>query len=248
MKALLIFSFFLHSIHAIAQTTADDYYDSIAMADARKKLQQGHGHTINSLFIGERLESRYNDGNNELVWEAQGWIGRDTSKLWLKTEGDEDGDEAEFQALFSRAISPFWDLQFGLRHDFKNVSRDYAVLSLMGLAPYWFELDAAAFISEKGDTSLRVEAEYELRFSQRLILQPRMELNYAFSEDLQTDIGQGLSQAHFGLRLRYEIKREVAPYFGVVWKKSFGETADLLKVSRKDTNETSMVVGLRVWY
>jgi copper resistance protein B len=184
----------------------------------------------------------------------------------LKTEGESHGESAELQALWSHAIAPFWDVQLGLRHDFEPAlylvppeppgsaasvaptSRDYAVVGLMGLAPYWFEVDAAAFLSDEGDVSTRLEAEYELRFTQRLILQPRVELNYAFDNDLEAGIGQGFNKVEAGLRLRYEFKQEIAPYIGIAWEKSYGNTADMLKAAGRDNGEVSFVAGFRVWY
>ena len=253
MKIIMLSLMGLLSFQTAAQQAADAYYDPAAMAAARNNVQQMHGDTLNYLVIGERLENRVHDGDSSLVWEAQGWIGYDLNKLWLKTEGHYDNktndtEEFEFQALWSHAITPFWDFQAGWRHDFEDTSKDYAVIGLMGLAPYWFEIDAAAFISDEGDASARLEAEYELRFTQRLILQPRMELNYAFSDVPEASIGQGLHKANLGLRLRYEFKREFAPYLGVAWEKSFGDTADLLQATGKDTSETSFVLGFRFWY
>jgi len=224
------------------------------MAASSAMVKNMHGDSINTLVIGERLENQVHDGDNSLVWEAQGWIGRDINKLWLKTEGhydseNNDTEEFELQALWSHAISPFWDFQAGIRHDFEpDTSRDYAVLGFQGLAPYWFEIDAAAFFSDEGDASARLEAEYELRFTQRLILQPRMEFNYAFSDDLETGVGKGLNRVHMGLRLRYEIKREIAPYIGLAWEKSYGQTADMLRAAGQDNSESSFVLGLRLWY
>jgi copper resistance protein B len=253
MKKFVLFILIFLSFQTAAQQAADAYYDPAAMAAARDNVRQMHGETLNSLIIGERLENQVHDGDSSLVWEAQGWIGFDLNKLWLKTEGHYDNEandteEFEMQALWSHAISPFWDFQVGIRHDFEPaVSKNYGVIGLIGLAPYWFELDAAAFVSEEGDVSTRVEAEYELRLSQRMILQPRMELNYAFSDDLETGIEQGLGKAHMGLRLRYEFKREIAPYIGVSWEKSYGNTADFFE-DRKHKSEVSFVAGLRIWY
>lgn len=252
MKKCILFLVILLPALALGQQ-AEDYYDPAAMAAARERVRQMHGDTLNYLVIGERLENQGVDGDSSLVWEAQGWVGYDLNKLWLKTEGHYDNEENsteefEFQALWSHAISPFWDIQAGLRHDFQDVSRDYAVIGLMGLAPYWFEVDAAAFVSDKGDASARLEAEYEMRFTQRLILQPRLELNYAFDDDLEAGIGRGLHKAHLGLRLRYEFKREIAPYLGIAWEKSFGDTADLLRAAGQDNGETRAVFGLRLWY
>ena len=233
-----------------AQNTPDD----ASIAEVKQKVAQMHGNSLNTLLIGERLEQQTHDGKDNLVWEAQGWVGRDFNKLWFKTEGhydseNNDTEEFEVQALWSHAISPFWDLQMGLRHDFEpDVSRDYAVVGLMGLAPYWFEVDAAAFLNDEGHVSTRLEAEYDLRFSQRLILQPRMELNYAFNDDLEAGFAKGLYKSHLGLRLRYEVKREFAPYIGVTWEKSFGETANLLSARGLDNGEVSWVMGFRAWY
>jgi copper resistance protein B len=237
----------------VSGQTAEDFHDPAAMAAASGMARHMHGDTLNYLVIAERLENQMHDGNNSLVWEAQGWVGYDINKLWLKSEGEYDFEANdtgafELQALWSHAISPFWDIQLGLRHDFENVSQDYAVIGLMGLAPYWFEVDAAAFVSDAGDVSTRLEAEYELRFTQRLILQPRVEINYAFEDDLETGIGQGFNKVHAGLRLRYEFKREIAPYIGVAWEKAYGNTANRLAAAGQDNGEVSVVAGLRVWY
>jgi len=252
MRLMFLFSCLVTTVYAYGQQ-AEDFYDPAAMAAARDVLKQSHGDSLNYQVIGERLENQVHDGDKNLVWEAQGWVGYDLNKLWLKTEGHYDNEESqteefEFQALWSHAISPFWDFQAGWRHDFEDTDRDYAVIGLMGLAPYWFEMDSAAFISEDGDISARLEAEYEMRFTQRLILQPRMELNYAFHDDMQAGIGQGLHKTHLGLRLRYEFKREIAPYLGIAWEKSFGDTAEMLQAAGKENSEASLVMGIRLWY
>ena len=136
----------------------------------------------------------------------QGWLGRDLNKFWFKTEGAYDIDaqrseETEVQALYSRAVAPYWDVQAGVRQDNGfGPSRSYAVIGLQGLAPYWFEIDAAAFVSERGDLSSRLEAEYELRFTQRMLLQSRIELDYAFGDDVAIGAGKGVRDASFGLR------------------------------------------------
>ncbi|MGR8948531.1 MAG: copper resistance protein B [Gammaproteobacteria bacterium] len=237
-----------------AQTAADAYYDPTEMANARQALKAHHGAQLNFLVLGERLEYQSNDGDPLVVWEGQGWLGRDEHKLWLKTEGEyttqsDRFEEAEIQALYSRAISPFWDLQAGLSHDIKpDPSRSYFVVGLQGLAPYWFELDTALFLSNKGDVSMRLEAEYEFRITQRLILQPRIELNAAFSDDSEIGVGSGLSTAEAGLRLRYEFTRQFAPYIGIGWFSSFGETKDFQRADAEDTDDVSFIAGLRFWF
>ncbi len=136
-----------------AQNAADEFYDADEMAKARAALKSGHGSQINSLILGERFEYQSNHGEALAVWEAQGWIGNDIEKFWVKTEGEYELDEgrfeeAEVQALYSRAVSPFWDLQIGVRHDIKpDPSRTYAVIGAQGLAPHWFELDGQLFLS-----------------------------------------------------------------------------------------------------
>lgn len=237
-----------------AQNAADAYYDPDDMAKAREVLKSSHGNQINSLILGERFEFQSNDGDPLAVWEAQGWVGGDEQKLWVKTEGEFESDdnrfeEAEVQLLYSRAVHAFWDFQAGIRQDFKpDPSRTYAVVGFQGLAPYWFELDTQLFLSDRGDVSARLEVEYELRLTQRLILQPRVELNAAFSDDLRTGVGSGLSTADAGLRLRYEIRREFAPYFGVGWNLAFGETKDLIRAENGDGNQLSWVAGVRFWF
>ena len=201
----------------------------------------------------DRLEGRTSDGEEGYLLDLQGWVGTDTSKFWGKVEGDGvvDGplDALEVQALYSRIISPFFDLQVGVRQDVTpDVSRTYAVVGVQGLAPYWFEVDAAVFVSHTGDVTARLEAEYELLFSQRLVLQPRTEVNVAFQEIEALGIGSGLSSAEVGLRLRYEIRREVAPYVGVSWRRATGGTADFARAAGGRSAGTSFVAGLRFWY
>lgn len=251
----MLVSLFLAPIHsALAQNAADAYWGAAQMASSRAALKNNHGGQINSLILGERLESQFRDGDAETVWEAQGWVGGDIHKAWFKTEGDfsdEDGrfEEIELQALYSRAISAFWDVQFGLRHDARpDPSRNYAVVGFQGLAPYWFELDAQLFLSDQGDVSVRLEGEYELRLTQRLILQPRVELNAAFSDDVEIGVGSGLSEADVGLRLRYEIRREFAPYLGVSWIRQFGATRDFSTAEDRSVDELAWVAGVRIWF
>ena len=222
------------------------------MQAARQQLYASHGDSIISTFMLERLEYTSNEGDPLAVWEGQGWVGGDIQKLWLKTEGEyllDEGDfeEAELQALYSRAIHPFWDVQLGIRHDIEpDPSRNYLVTGIQGTAPYWFEIDGAFFLSNKGDLSARLEAEYELRLTQRLMLQPRVELNAAFSDDEAIGVGSGLSTVQAGLRMRYEISRQFAPYIGVSWNRAFGDTADLS--DDDDESTTSVVAGFRIWF
>lgn len=202
--------------------------------------------------ILDQLEMRDTSGDNTLSWSAQGWMGKDLRKLWVKTEGERAGgdtDEAELQFLYSKAIARYWDLQFGVRHDFEpSPSQSWAVIGVQGLAPYFFETDVALFIGKSGRTALRFESEYELLLTQRLIFTPEIEVNFYGQDDVDIGIGSGLSDLEFGLRLRYEIRREFAPYIGVNWSRLFGNTKDFARIAGKSTSDAQMVIGLRMWF
>jgi len=244
----------LTSNPALAQESPTGESDSEEMAEARAGLRKEHGGLATGMLLGERFEYGADDGDDFLLWDFQGWFGGDIKRLWIKTEGEygmEPGrlEEGEIQALYSRAISPYFDLQAGVRHDFEpGPGRSYAVLGVQGLAPYWFELDAALFVSEEGDLTARVEAEYEILFTQRLIAQPRVELEVSAQEVSELGFGSGLSTVDFGLRLRYEIRREFAPYIGVSWTELVGGTADFARAAGEAKSSRSFVVGLRFWY
>ncbi|MDJ0879085.1 MAG: copper resistance protein B [Halieaceae bacterium] len=253
LTTLPIIGLVLLSVEVCAQTAADAYYDPEAMATARAALKAGHGNQVNSLLIAERMEYSWADSEDALVWEAQGWRGTDLNKLWVKTEGEyvdgEGTEEAELQFLYSRAVSPFWDLQAGIRYDFEpSPSRSHLVLGVQGLAPYWFEMDSALFLSDEGKLSARLEFEYELLLTQRLILQPRVELNVAAAGDSAVGIGRGFFDSVAELRLRYEIRREFAPYLGISWGGDFNNTADLVKSEGGDPREFAVVAGFRAWF
>ena len=201
----------------------------------------------------ERLEGRTSGGEKGYLLDLQGWVGTDTSKFWGKAEAEgvigEQVEGVEVQALYSRMISPFFDLQLGVRQDIaSDVSRTHVVIGVQGLAPYWFEVEAAAFISHTGDVTARLETEYELFLTQRLVLQPRTALDFAFQEVEALGLGAGLSSVEAGLRLRYEIRREFAPYIGVSWRKVVGGTVDGPRSAGQRPSEMSLLAGVRMWY
>ena len=207
---------------------------------------------ISKVMINQ-FETRITDGKDPLILEADAWIGKDLNKFWFKTDVERvngETEELELQALYSRAIAPFWDLQVGWRHDAKpkNNKRDWLALGINGLAPYWFEVDSALFIGEEGRVGLRLQAEYEIMFTQRWILSPEAEVNFHSKDDEATGTGSGLSDTQLGLRLRYEISREFAPYVGLNWNKKFGKTEDYAKAEGEKTDDLQFVVGLRAWF
>jgi len=201
----------------------------------------------------DQFETRITDGHDPLVLEASAWLGYDLEKIWFKFDIERingETEELEIQALYSKAVDPYWDLQFGFRHDAKpkNSKRDWLVLGFMGLAPYWFEVDTALFIGEEGRVGLRLEAEYEVMITQRLVFSPEIEANFHTKDDVATGTGSGLSDTQLGVRLRYEITREFAPYVGLNWNKKYGKTADYARDEGGDTDDVQFIVGIRAWF
>jgi len=199
-----------------------------------------------------QFEWRDADNNKPLVFSGQAWVGQDLKKLWFKGEAERAGgvtERAELQALYSQAVAPFWDLQLGVRRDFlPSPSRNWVVLGLQGLSPYFFEIDTALFIGEQGRTALRFEAGYDLRLTQKLILSPEAEVNLYGKDDAELGIGAGLSDIELGLRLRYEFKREFAPYIGVNWSRNYGKTAEYARAAGEDDDRFTWMLGVRAWF
>ena len=233
---------------------ADLIFGTEAMAASRRTLVRENGDVRATAVIIDRLEAGFGDDEESYLWDIQGWSGGDLNRFWWKSEGEGDIDdgleEAELQALYSRAVTPFWDVQAGVRQDFRPDGEDttHFVLGLQGLAPYWWEIDAAAFLSTEGDLTARVEAEYDQRITQRLILQPRLEIDASASDIPELEIGLGLSSVEAGLRLRYEFRKEFAPYVGVEWSRAFGDTADYIEARGGEADNTRFVVGLKAWF
>ncbi|MDQ8198209.1 copper resistance protein B [Pelagicoccus enzymogenes] len=213
-----------------------------------------HDNMLFYMVRGDRFEYRSFDGGEVLLWDAQGWIGRDYNKLFFESEGEYSLDEDTFESaqtelLYGRAISSFWDFRAGLRYDFDpDPDRAFAVVGMQGLAPQWFEVDANLYLSEDGDVSFGMEAEYDVLLTQRLVLQPRMELEIAAQDSKDYDTYAGFTGVELGLRLRYEISRKFAPYVGVSWESALGETADIAEDSGGDPDTTSFVAGIKFWF
>jgi copper resistance protein B len=203
------------------------------------------------MLLLDRLESFAGQGGHGQSWEAEGWYGNDSDKLWFRSEGEREGNrprDGDAELFWSHAVAPFWDTQLGLRRDIgEGPKRNWAAFGVQGLAPYWFELEATAYAGEGGRTAARVRAEYELLFTQRLILQPEIEVNAYGKDDVQRQLRSGVSSIEGGLRLRYEIRRTIAPYVGVAWEHLTGGTADLARNDGRRITDRRWVAGIRIW-
>lgn len=200
----------------------------------------------------DQLETRIKNGDDPLVLEGKAWIGKDLNKFVVKVDAEQVKSklhELELQALYSRAIDPYWDFQVGVRQDQKPApAKNWLVLGFEGIAPYWFEIDTALFIGESSQAGLRLTAEYEWMLTQRWVLSPEVEFNIHSKDEAARGVGSGLSNTQVGLRLRYEISREVAPYIGINWNKKYGNTATFAKNEGENTESSQIVAGVRMWF
>jgi copper resistance protein B len=211
-----------------------------------------HGAGWHAYYQLDQLEARDSAEGTGLGWDAMAWVGGDLHRAWLRTEGERvDGrsEAADVELLYGRAVSRWWDLVAGARHDFgADGSQSFAALGVMGISPYKFEIQATAYVGESGRTHASLEAEYELLITNRLILQPRAELALFGEDDERRGIGAGLTSVEAGLRLRYEVTRRFAPYVGVLHEQALSKTADLRRAAGGDTRDTRLVAGVRTWF
>ena len=229
-------------------------FTGVGSTDVRAQIMDDQ---IYSLVQFDQLEYRRNGETNPVGWEMHAWVGGDFTRVWLKSEGDlatfgNEGD-VEVQLLYSRLFSAFWEWQVGGRVDVqygggRTETRVLAVLGLEGIAPYWFEVDPAVFVSHKGDVSLRLTATYDMFITQRAIVQPRVEVNAAVQSVAEFGIGSGLNDVALGIRVRYEFRREYAPYIGVNWTQLLAGTADLARQAGASASEVALVAGVRMWF
>lgn len=231
---------------------ADVIFGERAMTEARARNHATHGAMKTGMVLIERLEARISDGHDAYLWDMQGWYGGDIDRLVVKSEGEGAFggalEDAEVQALWSHAIGPWFDLQTGLRLDIEPELRSHLVLGVQGLAPYMWHVDGALFLSDRGDLTARIEGEHDWKLTQRLILQPRAEFELAAQDIPERGIGAGPTRLEAGLRLRYEIVREFAPYLGVEYETKLGQTADLARNAGNDPDGVAVLIGLRAWF
>lgn len=211
-----------------------------------------HDSTINGFFLFDQLEYQDADEGSTLAWDASGWVGGDIDRVWFRSEGERTNgvtEDAELQLLYGHSIGPWWDVVAGVRQDFKPESaQTWAAFGVQGMALYAFEAEATAFVGENGQTAARLEGDYDILLTNRLILQPTAEVNFYGKNDPGRGVGSGLANTELGLRLRYEIVRQFAPYVGVSWSRSYGNTAELVRDEGGDVDEARLVAGIRIWF
>ena len=253
-----------HAGHDMGSMSTGSMQGGSAPADARDPNAYSGGYRISPMMAHmnehqnfsalrvDRLEAVYVRDNTSAAYDVQAWYGGTYDRAALKAEGDVDSgklQDARTELLWGHAVATYWDTQLGVRHDGgTGPGRGWLAFGVQGLAPYWFHVDATAYVGDQGRAALRFATEYELLLTQKLILQPRIEANLYGKRDAERDLGAGLSDLVAGLRLRYEIRREFAPYIGVEWAGKFGATANDTRAAGADVRETRLVAGLRFWY
>lgn len=243
---------------ALAQDTSatPDARDPHAYSDgfgfgAIPRPRMADEHSRGGLLV-ERLERAFADEGNTTAYDLRAWYGRDYDRAVLKAEGEASGgklQDARTELIWGHAIATFWDAQLGLRYDSgTGPNRGWLAFGVQGLAPYWFDVEATAYAGDQGRSALRLAGRYELLLTQQLVLEPRVEANAYGKSDPERELGSGLADLTAGLRLRYEIRREFAPYVGLERAEKFGSTADIARASGTPTGATRVIAGLRLWF
>jgi copper resistance protein B len=253
-------------MHDMGNTDISSMQGGRAPADARDpdyaegqsmSMMPGMGDSMNDearfgKVLFDQLEYVHSPDANGIAIDAQAYYGGDVNKLWLKVDGERTGSrlrDTRTEALWAHATSAFWDTQLGLRHDVGDgPARSWAAFGVQGVAPYWVDVEATVYVGQSGRTAARVEAEYDLMLTQKLIFTPDLELNAYGKSDPARHIGSGLSNIELGLRLRYEITRQFAPYIGIDWNRRIGNTADFVRAAGEPTFDHQIVAGVRVWF
>ena len=211
-----------------------------------------HDGAVHYLVLFDQLEWQADGLTSGLSWDTKTWIGTDLNRVWVRSEGESaDGalEEAEAHALYGRSFARWWDVVVGVRQDFRpGPAQTWAAVGIQGLAPQWFEVEATLYVGESAATLARFEAEYEVLLTNRLMLQPLIEVNLSGKGLPERGIGAGLSTVETGLRLRYEIRRELAPYVGLVWQRKFYGTADFARAAGDRIGGWRAATGLRMWF
>ncbi len=210
-----------------------------------------HDNSVNFLVLLDQLEWQIGAGSRRVSWDTKGWIGRDINRLWFRTEGEGEADRlvgSQAHVLYGRAFARWWEIVAGIRQDVRpGPAQTWAAIGVQGLAPFWFDVEATAYVGASGRTHFRIETEYELLVTNRLVAQPLVEIEIYGKDDVDHGFAAGLSTGDAGIRLRYEFHRQVAPYIGVTWHRKFFGTANLARQSGEPTADTRLVIGARLW-
>lgn len=255
IAAVALAGLFLSGNAALAQTPPP--VPPVTEADRQAAFPNVEGHAvhdqaINYFVLADQFEWQADGRTNGLKWDQSGWVGRDRDRLWFRSEGHVDegrvGD-ADAHILYGRAFARWWEVVGGIRQDFRpGDAQTWAAFGVQGLAPYWFEVEATGYVGAGGRTAARVEVEYELLLTNRIVLQPRVEVNLFGKDDPARGIGAGVSDLDLGLRLRYEIRRELAPYAGLTWQRKLAGTADRARQEGHEVGGLRFVTGVRFWF
>lgn len=231
---------------------ADRFFPASRMEPARAALLREGRFQTSTLRI-DRLEYRAMKGRDGYAFEAQAWTGGDLDRFVIDVSGEgefeHDPEALELNGLWRHAIDPFFNLELGARHDFHpGPQRTYVVAGISGLAPYWIEVQGQFRLSDKGDAHLRIELEHDMRITQKLILQPALEIDFAFQDVPALKIGSGIEKFELGARLRYQVARRFAPYVGVHWERKLGGTAAYVLSRGESASSVSTLFGIRTWF
>lgn len=210
-----------------------------------------HDRRVNGFVLFDQLEWQSGNGSGRLSWSNTGWVGGDINRLWFRTDGDgaDDGlDDAQAHVLYGRAVARWWDVVAGVRQDFQPGTQTWVALGVQGLAPGFFEVQATAYVSDGGQVAAHVELDYDLMLTNRVVLQPTAEVNVYSRSNASLGVGSGISSGAAGLRLRYHVRREFAPYVGVSWARAFGDTAAVRGDEDVPNGAPRFVAGARVWF
>jgi copper resistance protein B len=246
-----------HAGHAEPTEVPKEPIPPLTDADRAAAFPDVVGHAVHDrathyFVLFDQLEWQSGGGGTGGSWDNKGWVGGDIDRFWFRTEGESERSRlgtAQAHALYGRAIARWWDVVLGIRQDFQpGPAQTWAAVGIQGLAPYWFEIEATAYIGASGRTHARFEAEYELLLTNRLILQPLIEVEIYGKSDPERQVGAGLSTIEAGARLRYEIRREFAPYVGVTWSRKLFGTADFARESGEEVSGARLALGARVWF
>jgi copper resistance protein B len=250
-----------HEDHAVrtppAQSPLPPFIPPVTEADRAAAFPDLDGHaahteSVHAFVLLDQLEWQGTGANSRGSWDTHGWIGGDGARFWLRTEGEATGSRVvatQTHLLYGRAISRWWDVVAGVRQDVRpGPAQTWAAVGIQGIAPYWFDLQATAYVGAAGRTHVRVEGEYELLLTNRLVLQPLVETEIYGKADPGHGFGRGLAILDAGVRIRYEVRRELAPYMGITWSRRFFGTGDLAEATGDPRSAARVAVGLRVWF